>query len=1249
MRKTARHFLAILLMLSMLLGIASTAQADACPYSADGGHHYALVSETPATCTTEGAKVYTCTNMGESGMPCGASYTETIPATGHQWDSGSMTQAPTCTTDGVMTYTCTGRNLKGAACGATKTEAIPATGHSPRTESGKAATCTEDGYTEVSVCGICGEVLKARESIPALGHAWDSGTVTQAATCTSDGVKTIKCTRCGVTRTEAIPATGHSPVTVPGKAATCTEAGLTDGSKCSVCGTTLTAQNTIPAKGHSPVTVPGKAATCTEAGLTDGSKCSVCGTTLTAQNTIPAKGHSPVAVPGKATTCTEAGLTDGSKCSVCGTVLTAQQSTAAPGHSWNGGTVTKEATENAEGVKTYTCTRCGATKTEAIPKLAHTHVYGEWKVEQKGSCIKRTMYRRDCSCGAEEYQYGEYGDHEWGEWTTSKEPTATEDGLKERVCKNNANHKEQQAIPATGENEAPKPALYFEASIDENAGDGKRYTGAVIPIHYKVTNTGNCPVYKHLYYSAEDVYFPNGSAYVSEINSTAAVINPGESWTFVYSFAVSEKNVENGYIFCYYGKEFALWIDTDASVKKVNANSIDGIKVPLTYPDSPNPSISVKLWADPNAGVGKRYEGAIVPIHEEITNTGDCSVYVHWEPDLYSQAHDASAPNGRTEVAGMGYGNGVALLNPGETYTEIYDHTVDSNEVSDGCFWAFCGKDAWYYDANGKISSIYGWSNDPKIDLTYPGDMDPEAVHALKLVKGIDHGPDNGSYFQVGESIPWTLTVTNTSEKPVKNVVVTDDGVTVGSFAEIAPGDTVMCSVPVHVVTEYEAEVTGSVSNIATATGEDENGYPHSWVSNPISVPTSAWSTISLPGITPDDGIIPGGTPGGTPVDVTPGGIPGGTPVDVTPGGIPGGTPVDVTPSGGFDPGMLPIVSPGLEPVLGPDGKPILGPDGVPIYAPIGTVPVLGPDGKPLVTAEGWPVLMLPDGIFVAVTPMGPILCNKNGYPILDPWGNYIFITFDEDTLYCNLKLDALGNNEMDHTLHACSSHILPALQTLAAEPAEAVAIWQEEIGKMYDLLWEAGNDLGKAAAEKDRAAFETYTDAFRTLYGDKETAEMLRLRCAELCCIIHTVPDALPDSLLGDYATLMSGITYDICERVFGEVFGGDCEMDVHLNAAMSNALRKTQETVSTDTDNAFATALIHWQMALDRMVNTTYKAADREQRAAIAAWRRGLDQMYAAREELLMRLYPENDLTVRERLMNLYRDAAIEAYIGK
>ena len=77
-----------------------------------------------------------------------------------------------------------------------------------------AATCTEVGYTAGVFCTDCQTYISGHETIGALGHAWDEGVETLAATCTAAGEKTYTCTRegCGVTKTEAIPATGHNYV-----------------------------------------------------------------------------------------------------------------------------------------------------------------------------------------------------------------------------------------------------------------------------------------------------------------------------------------------------------------------------------------------------------------------------------------------------------------------------------------------------------------------------------------------------------------------------------------------------------------------------------------------------------------------------------------------------------------------------------------------------------------------------------------------------------------------------------------------------------------------------------------------------------------------------------------------------------------------------------------------------------------------------------------------------------------------------
>ena len=150
----------------------------------------------------------------------------------------------------------------------------------------------------------------------ATGHTYDNGTVTKAATCTANGVKTYTCTTCDATKTETIKATGHKAVTDKAVAATCTKAGKTAGSHCSVCNAVITAQKTVAATGHTydkgKVT---KAATCTATGIKTYT-CTKC--KATKKETIKATGHSYKTTVTKATTKKNGSSV--TKCTKCGNV-----------------------------------------------------------------------------------------------------------------------------------------------------------------------------------------------------------------------------------------------------------------------------------------------------------------------------------------------------------------------------------------------------------------------------------------------------------------------------------------------------------------------------------------------------------------------------------------------------------------------------------------------------------------------------------------------------------------------------------------------------------------------------------------------------------------------------------------------------------------------------------------------------------------------------------------------------------------
>ena len=151
-----------------------------------------------ATETEEGVKTYTC-------KTCGETKTEKIPVTSHHLDQGTITKKATCTENGEKTYHCTD-----ADCDKTYVETIPATGHqNTEVRDKKEVTCEEDGYTGDTYCKDCGQLISKGAVVKATGHSWNSGKVTEAATCKKEGTKTYTCKNCGETKTETIPATGH--------------------------------------------------------------------------------------------------------------------------------------------------------------------------------------------------------------------------------------------------------------------------------------------------------------------------------------------------------------------------------------------------------------------------------------------------------------------------------------------------------------------------------------------------------------------------------------------------------------------------------------------------------------------------------------------------------------------------------------------------------------------------------------------------------------------------------------------------------------------------------------------------------------------------------------------------------------------------------------------------------------------------------------------------------------------------------
>ena len=236
---------------------------------------YTTYAELPAlghTTISHEAKAATCVNIGwnayDTCSRCDYTTFAELPALGHD-KIAHEGQAATCVNIGWNAYdTC-------SRCAYTTYAELPALGHTTISHDAKAATCTEKGWRAYVTCEHCGYTTYVE--LPALGHdftgAWQkddnnhwkqcsrctatdgkaahrqsAGDVLAKASCTADGKKLYICEDCFATKSETLPATGHTLTHHEARAATCTEKGWNAYDTCETCGYTSYAE--IGSLGH---------------------------------------------------------------------------------------------------------------------------------------------------------------------------------------------------------------------------------------------------------------------------------------------------------------------------------------------------------------------------------------------------------------------------------------------------------------------------------------------------------------------------------------------------------------------------------------------------------------------------------------------------------------------------------------------------------------------------------------------------------------------------------------------------------------------------------------------------------------------------------------------------------------------------------------------------------------------------------------------------------------------------------------
>lgn len=437
-------------------------------------HNYEWKVTTPATCNSTGVETKTCTN-------CGKTYGQrTIPATGeHNWETIETIPA-TCTSKEKQKQECT-------VCHTTRTTINENSHYADHTwaEGDGTVTCTKCGWehthrwvedTSKTVTATCTsegsktyyctadykdcdqEVHKCHSTktvtLAKTAHHWVNGVCTECGathehdwqeqtslakspTCTEKGSKTYKCSKCGETKVEEIPATGHTWKIhqIAQNRSEC---------RCTKCGAT---------KAHDLKVVSKDPATCTKKGIIH-YVCKDCGKKVRDNDPdAPALGHDWKNQDG---TC--------SRCNAQHTHDWGEWKTTMPADCTTEGeevrqckncqeTETKKLDKTAHvteivGAKESTCTTAGYSGDEvckhchAVIKIGHKlalaqHQWGEWKTTTPASCTHEGEETRQCSvCQETETRKLKKTGHDWSEWKTTTKPSCTHEGEETRQCKN---------------------------------------------------------------------------------------------------------------------------------------------------------------------------------------------------------------------------------------------------------------------------------------------------------------------------------------------------------------------------------------------------------------------------------------------------------------------------------------------------------------------------------------------------------------------------------------------------------------------------------------------------------------------------------------------------------------------------------------------------------------------------------------------------------------------------------------------
>jgi hypothetical protein len=367
----------------------------------------------------------------------------------------------------------------------------------------------------------------------------------------------------------------------------------------------------------------------------------------------------------------------------------------------------------------------------------------------------------------------------------------------------------------------PQITLLKEGTWNDTNNDGFAQVGETITYNFTVTNTGNVTV--------NNLVINDTRLGLVNLVVTPSSLNPNQSGTATASYVVTQSDINDGGVY-----NIATATGQDPNGEDVEDESQDPTPLdpndPNYDPNCPdctftelpdNPQITLLkegTWNDTNND-GFAQVGETITYNFTVTNTGNVTVN-----------------NLVINDTRLGLVNLVVTpssLNPNQSGTATASYVVTQSDINDGGVYNIAT--ATGQDPNGEDVEDESQDptpldpNDPNYDPNCPDCTFtelPDNAQITLLKEGTWNDTNNDGFAQVGETITYNFTVTNTGNVTVNNLVINDTRLGLVNLvvtpSSLNPNQSGTATAS-YVVTQSDIN-DGGVYNIATATGQDPNG-----------------------------------------------------------------------------------------------------------------------------------------------------------------------------------------------------------------------------------------------------------------------------------------------------------------------------------------------------------------------------------------------------------------------------------------